>query len=159
MQTRYAVIVCCVAILCLLIAWKKRQNIMRLIAALLISVGLLIAYFFGTAVALKLPGIGPVVVGGAASAAMGAGVWYVVGNIGIVAMGTGIGVGIWPLLLAFAAIGSLGAFAGSIGLRTVHYPLLYLPLLVAGTVLLFRSLKKKPPANQHGPDESPPNQR
>ena len=143
MRLFFTIVLLLVALAGLALAWKRRDAVMRLVAATLITGGLLIAHFFGSAIALKLPGIGPVMIGGAASAALGAGVWVIVGNIGIAAAGTAFGFGFWPIFLGFTVVGAFSALAGGFGIQTIHYPALNLPLLLAGTVLLFKSLKRK----------------
>lgn len=83
-----------------------------------------------------LPGIGSIVLGGGAGAAVGFATWLFLGTVGVATGGVGVAIGAGAMALIGAGIGCIGGAVGGFGIQTVTYPLVspvfWVPIIVLG---------------------------
>lgn len=108
----------------------------RLIGGLIICYGIYLSLLSGSYTSLVLPGIGSIVLGGGAGAAVGFATWLFLGTVGVATGGVGVAIGVGAMALIGSVVGGIGGAVGGFGLQTVTYPLVspffWVPIIILG---------------------------
>jgi hypothetical protein len=127
--------------------WSNGTWSAKLFGWLIMLYGFYFSVFTGSYSSLLLPGIGSIGLGAAVGGTVGWAASAIIGTIGVVTGGVGIAIGIVGMVTIGAALGAVGAGSGGFGIKTTTYflitPWFWVPLILIGIFLIFRSNKTK----------------
>ena len=127
--------------------WSNGTWSAKIVGWLVMLYGFYFSLFTGSYSSLVLPGIGSIGLGAGVGGAVGFGASVIIGTIGVATGGVGIAIGALGMTLIGATLGAIGGASGGFGINTTTYflvtPWFWVPLILIGLFLVFRSGKPK----------------
>jgi len=125
--------------------WANGTWSAKFMGRLIFLYGLYFSFFTGSYSSLVLPGVGSIALGAATGGAVGWAASAIIGTIGVATGGVGIAIGALGMATIGAVLGAIGASSGGFGIKTTTYflvtPWFWVPLIIIGLFLMFRSRK------------------